>query len=179
VPLDGKRQLFLVTKATTAALRIWLSSSGWLRNGAVSPASQNMTGCFSPDLSMISRLPAHPVTLRCKLTGALAQMGERLICIQEVRSSILLGSTTCTLLCKVSGTTVPLGDKRQGILLQQNVPTADLSTWLHHHPMIRSSSIHLECLNVQSDGLYAPLLTQRRCHKLDRLSLKVVRIDIV
>ncbi len=26
--------------------------------------------------------------------GALAQLGERLICIQEVRSSILLGSTT-------------------------------------------------------------------------------------
>jgi hypothetical protein len=26
-------------------------------------------------------------------TGALAQLGERLICIQEVRSSILLGST--------------------------------------------------------------------------------------
>ncbi len=25
--------------------------------------------------------------------GALAQLGERLICIQEVRSSILLGST--------------------------------------------------------------------------------------
>jgi hypothetical protein len=29
--------------------------------------------------------------------GALAQLGERLICIQEVRSSILLGSTTITL----------------------------------------------------------------------------------
>ena len=28
------------------------------------------------------------------LIGALAQLGERLICIQEVRSSILLGSTT-------------------------------------------------------------------------------------
>ncbi len=28
------------------------------------------------------------------LCGALAQLGERLICIQEVRSSILLGSTT-------------------------------------------------------------------------------------
>jgi hypothetical protein len=28
--------------------------------------------------------------------GALAQLGERLICIQEVRSSILLGSTTIT-----------------------------------------------------------------------------------
>ncbi len=27
------------------------------------------------------------------LSGALAQLGERLICIQEVRSSILLGST--------------------------------------------------------------------------------------
>ena len=27
------------------------------------------------------------------LIGALAQLGERLICIQEVRSSILLGST--------------------------------------------------------------------------------------
>ena len=26
--------------------------------------------------------------------GALAQLGERLICIQEVRSSILLGSTS-------------------------------------------------------------------------------------
>ena len=31
--------------------------------------------------------------LLCKSTGALAQLGERLICIQEVRSSILLGST--------------------------------------------------------------------------------------
>ncbi len=29
--------------------------------------------------------------------GALAQLGERLICIQEVRSSILLGSTTLPL----------------------------------------------------------------------------------
>jgi hypothetical protein len=27
------------------------------------------------------------------ILGALAQLGERLICIQEVRSSILLGST--------------------------------------------------------------------------------------
>ena len=30
--------------------------------------------------------------------GALAQLGERLICIQEVRSSILLGSTKHTAL---------------------------------------------------------------------------------
>lgn len=30
---------------------------------------------------------------RRQLLGALAQLGERLICIQEVRSSILLGST--------------------------------------------------------------------------------------
>ena len=29
----------------------------------------------------------------CLQFGALAQLGERLICIQEVRSSILLGST--------------------------------------------------------------------------------------
>ena len=29
-------------------------------------------------------------------SGALAQLGERLICIQEVRSSILLGSTILT-----------------------------------------------------------------------------------
>ena len=28
-----------------------------------------------------------------QILGALAQLGERLICIQEVRSSILLGST--------------------------------------------------------------------------------------
>ena len=31
--------------------------------------------------------------MSCSLSGALAQLGERLICIQEVRSSILLGST--------------------------------------------------------------------------------------
>ena len=31
--------------------------------------------------------------LKVLLIGALAQLGERLICIQEVRSSILLGST--------------------------------------------------------------------------------------
>ena len=30
------------------------------------------------------------------IKGALAQLGERLICIQEVRSSILLGSTNVT-----------------------------------------------------------------------------------
>ena len=33
------------------------------------------------------------VTRGSRFNGALAQMGERLICIQEVRSSILLGST--------------------------------------------------------------------------------------
>ena len=32
--------------------------------------------------------------------GALAQLGERLICIQEVRSSILLGSTITNLSAK-------------------------------------------------------------------------------
>ena len=32
--------------------------------------------------------------------GALAQLGERLICIQEVRSSILLGSTITDLSAK-------------------------------------------------------------------------------
>ena len=37
--------------------------------------------------------------------GALAQLGERLICIQEVRSSILLGSTNL-LLKKVGEATV-------------------------------------------------------------------------
>ena len=34
--------------------------------------------------AQLRRVPKH---------GALAQLGERLICIQEVRSSILLGST--------------------------------------------------------------------------------------
>ena len=35
-----------------------------------------------------------PVQVRLEVPkGALAQLGERLICIQEVRSSILLGST--------------------------------------------------------------------------------------
>ena len=34
------------------------------------------------------------------LYGALAQLGERLICIQEVRSSILLGSTITNLSAK-------------------------------------------------------------------------------
>jgi hypothetical protein len=36
---------------------------------------------------------AHSVDWRRQSLGALAQLGERLICIQEVRSSILLGST--------------------------------------------------------------------------------------
>ena len=31
--------------------------------------------------------------MQVNIFGALAQLGERLICIQEVRSSILLGST--------------------------------------------------------------------------------------
>ena len=35
-------------------------------------------------------------------TGALAQLGERLICIQEVRSSILLGSTKSLMIRSVS-----------------------------------------------------------------------------
>lgn len=35
-------------------------------------------------------------TRRVPKFGALAQLGERLICIQEVRSSILLGSTKLT-----------------------------------------------------------------------------------
>ena len=34
-----------------------------------------------------------PCPYRAPKHGALAQLGERLICIQEVRSSILLGST--------------------------------------------------------------------------------------
>ena len=34
------------------------------------------------------------------IKGALAQLGERLICIQEVRSSILLGSTITNLSAK-------------------------------------------------------------------------------
>ena len=33
------------------------------------------------------------ITASCKLKGAIAQLGERLPCTQEVRSSILLGST--------------------------------------------------------------------------------------
>ena len=40
--------------------------------------------------------------------GALAQLGERLICIQEVRSSILLGSTTAL-------RTAKMPSARQGI----------------------------------------------------------------
>ena len=35
--------------------------------------------------------------------GALAQMGERLICIQEVRSSILLGSTNIPFAQQLNG----------------------------------------------------------------------------
>jgi hypothetical protein len=35
--------------------------------------------------------------------GALAQLGERLICIQEVRSSILLGSTKQQFAVQVGG----------------------------------------------------------------------------
>src|SRR6056297_1425367 len=38
-------------------------------------------------------LTARRVFFFAKHSGALAQLGERLICIQEVRSSILLGST--------------------------------------------------------------------------------------
>ena len=38
-----------------------------------------------------------PLMIRGRIIkGALAQLGERLICIQEVRSSILLGSTNVT-----------------------------------------------------------------------------------
>ena len=38
-----------------------------------------------------------PLMIRRRIIkGALAQLGERLICIQEVRSSILLGSTNVT-----------------------------------------------------------------------------------
>jgi hypothetical protein len=69
--------------------------------------------------------------------GALAQMGERLICIQEVRSSILLGSTTFHLQSKLNG---------GRLLCKAKSPRATPT------PSIRSTSIFSECLFVQSDG---------------------------
>lgn len=53
-----------------------------------------------PELHRVT-LPGHSFGMPCRAPpqfcvqncGALAQLGERLICIQEVRSSILLGST--------------------------------------------------------------------------------------
>ena len=45
-----------------------------------------------PQTFFESRFPA-PRPHSAERNGALAQLGERLICIQEVRSSILLGST--------------------------------------------------------------------------------------
>ena len=42
--------------------------------------------CPDPPIVVVRR----PV----KIDGAIAQLGERLLCTQEVRSSILLGSTT-------------------------------------------------------------------------------------
>ena len=41
----------------------------------------------------VARLVGMIATFFSFAFGALAQLGERLICIQEVRSSILLGST--------------------------------------------------------------------------------------
>ena len=49
---------------------------------------------FEPSRPHISsEIGPAPLACRVPKFGALAQLGERLICIQEVRSSILLGST--------------------------------------------------------------------------------------
>ena len=54
----------------------------------------NSTGCCSRQLLQAKAPAAHWLCFaEQNKTGALAQLGERLICIQEVRSSILLGST--------------------------------------------------------------------------------------
>ena len=53
----------------------------------------------------------HRLSLRERL-GALAQLGERLICIQEVRSSILLGSTTTLLLRILRDKEMMIGSSR-------------------------------------------------------------------
>ena len=47
---------------------------------------------FGHDLPTPTKMLGH-------FSGALAQLGERLICIQEVRSSILLGSTIPRFAC--------------------------------------------------------------------------------
>ncbi len=47
----------------------------------------------APQVLFENPLTALPQDLRCKFCGALAQLGERLICIQEVIGSIPLGST--------------------------------------------------------------------------------------
>ena len=52
--------------------------------------------------------------------GELAQLGERLICIQEVRSSILLGSTKLLLYCGCSS-----GVER--FLAKENVVSSNLT----------------------------------------------------
>ena len=59
----------------------------WVRTG-----QQELTsaGCLSAEFAGQIRLSHSHFAER---NGALAQLGERLICIQEVRSSILLGST--------------------------------------------------------------------------------------
>ena len=61
---------------------------------------------------LCNSLSAPPYICRANL-GALAQMGERLICIQEVRSSILLGSTTLQFAKQIEGALVPAGCKWQ------------------------------------------------------------------
>jgi hypothetical protein len=52
-------------------------------NSQKRPGRPHIPSCYRYDAALFGLLCA----------GALAQLGERLICIQEVRSSILLGST--------------------------------------------------------------------------------------
>lgn len=57
-------------------------------------SASKLTGCCSRQLLQAKAPAAHWLCFaEQNKTGALAQLGERLICIQEVRSSILLGST--------------------------------------------------------------------------------------
>lgn len=58
---------------------------------------------IGPDRPHISSETSDACLAGITKQGALAQLGERLICIQEVRSSILLGSTTLQMAREITG----------------------------------------------------------------------------
>ena len=85
-------------------------------------------------------------------SGALAQLGERLICIQEVRSSILLGSTK-------SSQSEDVGPAVECAALNERAKCETTAL------PIRSRST-VECLAVQSDAAAfgLPLTSYREIH---------------